>query len=301
MADLRVSAALGEHKGHRGHKGQTFLFLGVLCVLCVHSARVTTQAQIQIGIEAQHDRFSYHFENPSSADTEFLVPHFFEQSYKADNIWLVGRAAYTAGGTRWETSGGFAPSRDSTATDFDTFFDPDGTVIVSGTTGGASIGSWRLGQRAELMRRPSIALFAGYRLRVDRSDFDAGHKTVTRNGILVEALEVTTRETTSSQLHEILAGVTLPVPLGGGWALTLDTEVAPIALGRLAVQLPDKYPGQNLVFLSKVGTATGQLRVARRREGWGFAIVADGSWTWSYVSTNSLDRRIAGIGLLITR
>jgi len=262
---------------------------------------VTTQTQIQIGVEAQRDRFTYHFENPSSANTEFLVPHFFEQSYKADNIWLVGRADYAAAGVKWTTSGGFAPSRDSSATDFDTFFNPDGTVIVSGTTGGASIGSWRVGQRAEIARRPSLGVFTGYRLRVDRSDFQVGHKTVTVNGVLVDALDVTTRETTSSQLHEFLAGVTIPLPVGSRWALTIDAEAAPIALGRLAVQLPDKYPGQNLAFLSKLGTATGQLRLARHAGGWGFALVADGSWSWSYGSANTLDRHVAGLGFLVTR
>ena len=40
---------------------------------------------------------------------------------------------------------------------------------------------------------------------------------------------------------------------------------------------------------------------ALRRDGWGVAVVADAGWTWSYNSANALDRRIAGIGLLITR
>src|SRR5262245_64089340 len=98
LAHLRVSAAL---MGRRGRKGQTCLFLCVICVLGVDSAPVI--AQVQIGIEAQRDRFTYHFENPSSVDTPFLVPHFFEQTYNADNIWLVGRVNYAAAGIRWET------------------------------------------------------------------------------------------------------------------------------------------------------------------------------------------------------
>jgi hypothetical protein len=299
LAHLRIDAALGQHKGHRGHKGQPYFFLCVLCVLCVHSAVLSSQ--VQIGVEAQHDRFTYRFENRSAFDTTFLVPHFFEQTYKADNIWLVGRARYAAAGIRWETFGGVAPGRDSTGTDYDTFFNPDGTVIVSGTSGGISIGSWRVGQRAEIARRDSLSVFGGYRLRVDRSDFQLGHETVTRNGALVEATDVTTREMTSSQLHEILTGLTLSLPLGSRWGLTLETEIAPVAIGRLLVQLPDKYPGQDLVFLSKLGTATGRFRVEPRRDGWGFAVVADAGWTWSYSSANVLDRRNAGIGFLITR
>ena len=258
------------------------------------------RSQVQVGVEAQRDRFTYHFENPSSADTPFLVPHFFEQTYNADNIWLIGRVNYTAAGVRWETFGGIAPSRDSTGTDFDTFFNPDGTVIVSGTTGGISIGSWRVSQRAEIARRKSFAVFTGYRLRVDRADFQLGHKTVTRNGVLEEAIDVTTREMTSSQLHEFLAGLTVSLPLGG-WGLTIETEFAPVAVGRLLVQLPDKYPGRDLVFLSKLGTGTGRFRVGPRSDGWGFAFEAEAGWTWSWGSANSLDRRVAGIGIVLSR
>ena len=229
------------------------------------------------------------------------MPHFFEQTYNADNVWLIGRVRYPAAGRRWETFGGITPSRDSTGDDYDTFFNPDGMTIVSGTTGGISIESWRIGQRAEVARRGSAALFTGYRLRVDRSDFHLGHKTVTRNGILVEATDVTTREMTSSQLHEILTGFTVALPLGRTWGLAIDTEIAPIALGRLLVQLPDKYPGQDLVFLAKVGTSTSHFTLARRTETWGLAFVIDTGRTWSYGSTATLSRRFAALGIVLTR
>jgi hypothetical protein len=273
--------------------------LCVLCALCVDSA--VAEPQLLVGVEPQRDRFTYHFANPSSADTPFLVAHFFEQAYNADNVWVIGRVRYAAVGRRWETFGGVTPSRESTADDYDTFFDPDGTTIVSGTTGGISIQSWRIGQLAELMRRGAASLFTGYRLRVDRSDFRIGHKTMTRNGILVEATDVTTREMTTSQLHEFLTGFSVAAPLGGSWALTIDTEIAPIAIGRLRVQLPDKYPGQDLVFLAKVGTAAGHLTFARRSDTWSVAFVIDIGRTWSYQSTAALERPIAGLGIVLTR
>jgi len=253
------------------------------------------------GLEARRDRFTYHFENPSSVDTPFPVPHFFEQTYNADNLWLIGHVRYTAAGQRWETSGGVTPSRASTGDDYDTFFDPDGTTIVSGTTGGISIQSWRIGQLAELARRGPASFAAGYRLRVDRSDFQLGHKTVTRNAVLVEVTDVTTRETTSSQLHEVLTRFSFAVPLGSSWGLTIDADIAPIAIGRLLVQLPDKYPGQDLVFLAKVGTATSRLTFARRSDTWSFAFVVDAGGTWSYQSSASLERPVAGFGILLTR
>jgi hypothetical protein len=273
--------------------------LCVLCVLCSDSARLGSQTLV--GAEIQRDRFTYHFDNPSSADTPFLVPHFFEQTYDADNVWVIGRVRYPVGGHRWETSGGVTPGRDSTADDYDTFFNPDGTTIVSGTTGGISIRSWRIGQRAEIARRGSSAIFAGYRLRVDRSEFHLGHKTVSRNGVLVEASDVTTRELTRSQLHEVVAGFTVALPLGRSWGVSIDTEIAPVAAARLLVQLPDKYPGQDLTFLAKIGTSTSHVTLARRSDRWGLALVIDAGRTWSYRDTARLKRRTLGFGVVLTR
>jgi len=61
------------------------------------------------------------------------VPHFFEQRYVADNVWAFATARYRAR-VRWETSFGLTRRARATADDYDTFFDPDGTVWVSGTT-----------------------------------------------------------------------------------------------------------------------------------------------------------------------
>jgi hypothetical protein len=286
---------LRKHKGHRGSVLCVLCFLGVLCVIGVDAT-----AQVSIGVEAQRDRFTYHFDNPSSVDTPFPVPHFFEQRYVADNVWLVGAARYLAG-VRWETSGGITPLRTSTGDDYDTFFDPDGTVIVSGTTGGISIRSLRLSQRAELGRLGPVRLVAGYRLRIDRSDFQLGHKTVTRNGALVGATDVTTRETTSSQMHEALVGGVLARELADGWTLSLDGEAAPTAVGRLLVQLPDKYPGQDLVFLATVAAVSGRGTLARRVDRWTIEISVDAGHTWSFKSDAALTRDLLGAGVRVGR
>jgi hypothetical protein len=273
-----------------------FLVPCVLCVLCVEPI----DAQILVGIEARRDRFTYHFDNPSSIDTPFLVPHFFEQRYVADNVWLTGSASYVAL-IRWETTAGITPQRTSTGDDYDTFFNPDGTVFVSGTTGGISIRSLRISQLGEIARRGAAALVSGYRLRLDRSDFHLGHKTVTRNGVLIEASDVTTRETTSSQLHELLFGLTAAFGLGNRWGVSVAAAVAPVALGRLLVRLPDKYPGQDLVFLATVGTATSRATLTRRFDNWALAFSLDGGGTWSYRSTAALSRRVVGARVAVTR
>jgi hypothetical protein len=244
-------------------------------------------------MEVERDRFTYHFDNPSSFDTPSPVPHFFEQRYVADNVWLTGAARYVAG-IRWETAAGVTPQRTSTGDDYDTFFNPDGTVIVSGTTGGISIRSFRFSQRAELARAGPVTLAAGYRLRVDRSDFQLGHKTVTQNGVIVTAIEVTTRELTSSQLHEVLVGGSLRRDVTPAWTLSVDGEIAPTTIGRLLVQLPDKYPGQDLVYLAKVAATIGRVALARRTGRWTVELSADAGKTWSYRSEASLARQTLG-------
>lgn len=263
------------------------------CFILLGAATATAQS-VSAGVEVQRDRFTYHFDNPSSADTPFLVPHFFEQRYVADNLWVSATARYSAARIRWETSAGLTPRRTSTGDDYDTFFDPDGTVIVSGTTGGISIRSLRFSQRAELARLGPVTLVAGYRLRIDRSDFQLGHKTVTRNGVLVTAVDVTTRETTSSQVHEVQVGGVLARDLGSGWTLSMEGEAAPTTVGRLRVQLEDKYPGQDLVFLAKVAAASARATLTRRIEGWTIDVSADAGRTWSYRSTAQLSRDLLG-------
>ena len=249
-----------------------------------------------VGVEAERDRFTYHFDNPSAADTAFPVPHFFEQHYVADNIWLTATARYLAG-IRWETSGGITPERTSTGTDYDTFFDPDGSALVSGTTGPIAIRSMRFSQKAEFSRVGPVTLVAGYRLRVDQSNFGVGHKTVTRDGTPLETIDVTTREMTSSQMHEVLLGAVFTRDLAPGWALTLDGEASPTTVGRLLVQLPDKYPGQDLVFIATAAAANGRVSLARRAHGWMLEISAGAGTTWSYRSTASLSRTFVGAGL----
>ena len=256
--------------------------------------------QFLISIEARRDRFRYHFDNPSSVDTPFFVPHFFEQKYVADNVWLVATGRYTAG-VRWETSVGTAPQRTVRADDFDTFFDPGDVVIASGTTGGASIRSFLISQRADVGRAGPIQLSLGYRLRWDRFDFQLGHKTVTRNGVLIAASEETSREMTDSQVHEVLVGFRAAPQLGGAWHLAVSGEISPTTLARLSVELPDKYPGQDLVFLAKVVATSARVALVRAGERWPFEIAMQVEQTWSYRSTAQLSRSAQSVALSVGR
>ena len=271
-----------------------------LCILCGSSAlnpcrvsaqqaaaRPEPQAEILASVEVRRDRFQYHFENPSSIDTPFTVPHFFEQRYVADNVWAVLAVRYAAG-VRWETSIGATPQRTAPADDHDTFFDPDGTVWVSGTTGGASIRSFRVVQKADIGHAGAVTFAAGFRLRIDLADFQLGHKTVTRNGALVLATDVTSPETASSQLREVFVGATAAMDLGPRWRLSIDGESSPLAVGRLLVRLPEKYPGQDLVFAARAIAGTARVTLARGHVRWPLELSLEAGRTWSYRSTARL-------------
>lgn len=238
-----------------------------LCLLCSGRAAV---AQVVIGAEFDRDRFTYHFDRPT-----------FEQRYDADNVWLVGEARYTRV-LPLETTAGLTPSRTSTGDDYDTFPDADGATIVSGTTGPVSIHSWRIGQRADVAHAGAFAFSAGYRLRVDIVDFGLGHKTVTRNGVLVSATDVTSPEHTSSQMHEIYGGVRVS---------GLAAELAPVTLGRLLVQLPDKYPGQDLIYYAKGATGSASYALTRAH----VTVAVHAEHTWTYSPSAALRRTIVGV------
>jgi hypothetical protein len=253
-------------------------------------------ATVLIGVEARRDRIRYHFDNPASVDTPFAVPHFFEQSYDAANLWLVATARYTAA-VRWETSAGVTPRRSVRADDYDTFVDPGDVVIVAGTTGDASSQSLFISHRADVGHAGPVQLSLGYRLRWDRFDFGAGHKTVTRNGVLTAAADVTSPELTDSKVHEFLASFRAAPSLAGAWHLALSGEASPMTLARLSVQLPEKYPGQDLVFFAKVFAASGRLALVRAGRRWPIDLAVQIERSWSYRSTAQLSRPAESLAL----
>jgi hypothetical protein len=286
--------------------------LRVLCVLCgslLYAGAASAQdpaplgdgrAQLRVGFEVRRDRLQYHFENPSSFDTSFNVPHFFEQRYVADNVWAVVAVRYAAG-LPWETSVGATPQRTATADDYDTFFDPDGTVWVSGTTGGASMRSFRVVQKADIGRAGAVAFAAGFRLRIDRADFQLGHKTVTRNGTLLLAADVTSPETTSSQLREAFLSAAAVMNLGPRWRLSIDGEASPLSVGRLLVRLPEKYPGQDLVFAGRAFAGGARVTLARSHVRWPLELSLDAGRTWSYRSGARLSYDQLGVRAALGR
>lgn len=265
----------------------------LLVAVALAALSIDARAQsVSVGVEAARDRFAYRFDNPSSFDTPQLVPHFFEQTYVADNVWLVAAVRYTAG-LPWETSGGATLTRTLPATDFDTFVDPD-AIIVAGTSGDAQIHSMRVAQRVELGRSGPVAFVAGYSVRYDRANFLVGHKSVSRNGGVVEAFDVTTREMTSSLTQEFFVGARLEHDVGAsasGWRVAVGGDASPLVTARLIVELPDKYPGESFVFVANSFSGAARLTFMRSeadRRRIEISIAADRAW--HYASANSFTR-----------
>jgi hypothetical protein len=257
-------------------------------------------AQVRVGVEFGHESSAWHFDAPSSYDTADLVPHFFEQHYTLDNMWLTLAAAYRAG-IDWRTTLAGTPVRRGTATDYDTFFNPDGITWVSGTSGDARMHSLRFEQSLELGRAAGLEIVSGYRLRVDLADFLDGLRTDSRNGVVASSAVVTTRELTNGQSHELFLRASHGRALGKGWQVHLAGDVSPTAVHRLAIRLPDKYPGQTLVYRTTSAATTGELNVERAVGGWPLTISVEAGRTWNYRSKQRVRRAGVSVGVAIGR
>lgn len=273
---------------------------GCLLLLALVAFPATCLAQMRVGIERTVDRARWHFDNPSSYDTPERVPHYFEQDYTLDNLWLTADASYRAG-VDWHTSIAATPVREADATDYDTFFNPGGVVWVSGTSGQARVHSVRLAQAVDLGRVAGLQLTGGYRLRVDVADFLEGNRTDTRNGVVVEQRLVTTREYTSGQTHEVFIAGMHSRDLSPNWLLRVSGEASPAAVHRLAIELPDKYPGRTLVYRTTNLTASGRVELVRGHGRWPLTLGLGGTRSVNYGSLQTASRSGLSIGAGIGR
>ena len=249
-----------------------------------------------VSVEPRLETLRYRFENPSSYDTAELVPHFFEQTYDTDHVWLGAHARYSLFGLASETHAAWAPRTTAQADDLDTFFQPDGNVVLSGTVGTASLRAWRIGHRVTFARTERVEYGIGYRYRRDTARYDAGTKITRMSLPPLETREiVTTREFVVSHVHE--AQWFAKWTPASGVPVSLLLEAAPLAIGRLAIQLPDKYPGRTLIFSARVATATVGASVHHPIGGMDLELVAAAERSFSYSSAATM--RLEGLSLLL--
>lgn len=243
------------------------------------------------------ERFTFHIENPSRFDTPDNVPHFFEQTYDADNVWIGARMIHPLGRARGALEIALTPQRTRRADDFDTFFQPDGNIVVTGTTGGASVRSWRLSERLPVARRKTMTVDVEYAYRRHRARFHDGDGiTTTTSPPSTSHRLVTTRETVVSELHEmnVLAEASgsrrrhrWDVMFGG----------APVGLARLAVDLPDKYPGRTLVYYVNLSSLQAGIGYTRRFPAIDARVGFDAARTFSWRHSSSLTSRTLMLSL----
>jgi hypothetical protein len=255
-------------------------------------------AQVAAGVGVARDRATWHFDNPSSIDTPELVPHFFEQYYVLDNVWFNASASYRAGAD-WHSFFAVTPVTQATATDYDTFFDPGDVTWVAGTAGDARMHSFRVAQEARLGRASAVQVTGGYRLRLDLADFLEGDRTVTRNGLLVSRTVVTTREYTSAQTHEVFVSAAVESGSSPGWRFRARGDVAPASINRLSIQLPDKYPGQTLVYRTTNLMTSGHLDAIRDVGRWPIVFRVHGERSWNYSGSQWVRRSGISAGVWI--
>lgn len=250
---------------------------------------------ISIRVEARAERFTFHVENPSNFEPGPLVPHFFEQRYDSDNTWVIVTGHYRLLGGAASTELGLTPRVTRAGSDVDTFFQPSGEVITSGTRGDVRLHSVSLQQRIEMShwRGWTMGVTLGYRR--SEMDFLPSDRIVTRSRPPSETREpVGGDETTWS--HVIESGVTAAAPfdLGARWRLLANIEALPLTRARLTISLPLKYPGE-LIRQDTFGFgARGRLAVERHaaRVSLGAALTLGGAW--GYQSTANYQQRHVG-------
>jgi hypothetical protein len=261
------------------------------------TAAGTGTPRATIELSRSRDTYHYHFDNRSRFDTAETVPHYFEQDHRVDATWISGRARYDWAGRTWETDGGVAPGAEGTGSDYDTFFNPDGNVIVYGTTAVTSAFSLFAGQTVELGERGGFRARVGYRYERDQADYHASFSvtTMTRPPSRTEFWN-TSRETTVSELHEIRFGLSRSLRPDTRWHVRLVADVSPASLARLTTLLPDKYPDDPIVFVAKSIVLDASLEANYRRGTAAFGVVAGYSGAWNYSSANAFSRQAFRVG-----
>jgi hypothetical protein len=249
---------------------------------------------LSVRIERRAEHFTYHVKNPSNFLPGPLVPHNFEQVYDADNTWVFVTAHYRALGGPASTEVGLTPRVTRAGSDVDTFFQPSGEVITSGTRGDVRLRSIAVRQRFEVVRWDRWALGVAVGYRRSEMDFLPSDRIVTRSLPPSETREpVGGDETTWS--HVVDSGVTMtaPVMAGAGWRVLVDSQ-ALLTRARLVISLPLKYPGELIRQDTFAFGARGRLVAERTsRVSLGAALTLGGVWGFRS-SANYQERQLGG-------
>jgi hypothetical protein len=269
-------------------------------VFLVPGAALGQQPAVEVSAGVERLTYRYRFDNDSSFDTPFLVPHFFEQRYERTAPQLALRARYRLLAHTMRSALSFTPESDAFGSDFDTFFQPDGDIAKSGTAGGVRLATVRLDHAIGVFAGQDVEIAVLFGWQRDRADFLPADRVVTHTQPPSESREwITTRETTVSQTFEVGAEGVVRAGLGTRWQIEAAARLYPAVRARLLVLLPDKYPGRDIVFTAAAWSGSGRVSVTRP-----LAFGEAGAWVsieqgGSYRRSAEFDRNAAAAGVLI--
>ena len=281
---------------------RTVTLIACLVLMARPGAAQSTAADVTAGYEFALDRYHYFFENPSTFSTVELVPHNFQQTYWGDNEWLVLTGRYRIAGFAMESQFAVTPSRDTRGDDIDAFFQPDGDVAISGTSGQVALRSWRARHSVAFAVAFGLTWHGGYEYRRDTHHFHARQtKTVThsqpRSG---ESFMIDGAETTTSEVHQVFIGISRDWMSSSPWRVRARFNAAPTTVARLTTILPIKYPGREIVFSAQVLTINPALTISRGTR-WPVALSIASTHTFSYVQARQFTRNAIALSLSVGR
>jgi hypothetical protein len=255
---------------------------------------------ITVRVEGRSERFDYHIENPSNVEPGPLVPHVFEQRYRANNTWFVFNGGYRIGGSAAFTEFGVTPRITTSGSDVDTFFQPSGDVVTTGTRGNVRLWSFAVRQWIEMAEWRGWTFGATIGYRRASMDFLPSDRIVTHTLPPSEIREpVGGDETTWS--HVVDSGLTMARAFDASarWRISAHVEALPITRARLTISLPLKYPGE-LIRQDTFGFGARGRIAAERRIG---RVSAGGAATiggvWGYRHTARYNERRAGLEVFV--
>jgi hypothetical protein len=256
------------------------------------------RSAVTFAVEPRDERFDYHFVNDSNFEPGPLVPHSFDQRYDATAPWLVATVQYRVFRAGASTEVGGTPRLMRAGSDIDTFFQPSGDVVTSGTRGRVRLQSFEIRQRFDLAtwRLASFGVTLGYRRA--RADFLPSDRIVTHTRPASETREpVPGHETIWSHVIDSGLTVRLEAPVRGSWHVSAGGDLLPLVRGRLSISLPAKYPGARISADARAFGTAGFVSIERRA-----GVVAVGGrvtarGVWGYQHETHYHERSVGLAI----
>ena len=264
----------------------------------ITAALVAQSLSVSVAVAPRAEQFHHRFDNPSSFNTAELVPHFFEQRYDTVPLWFSADARYRLGDSTGATSAAVSLRRRTHGSDIDTFLQPSGDVATSGTDGDVTLGSWEVAQRFGIARARGWDFGATVRYRRDRADFLPDDRIVTHTQpASITRTFITDRETTVSQTMAFGLDAERVRALNDRWQMAIGAGVQPMVRGWLLIQLPDKYPGQDLNFSSVSSGADVHWTIERTGARWHGGLTMRGAGVWGYQKSSTYSLRSVSVAI----